>query len=30
VKLSMWAFVHDPIDPAGRLLFNVLAMVAEI
>jgi DNA invertase Pin-like site-specific DNA recombinase len=21
--------VHDPTDPVGRLLFNVLAMVAE-
>lgn len=21
--------VHDPLDPVGRLLFNVLAMVAE-
>jgi DNA invertase Pin-like site-specific DNA recombinase len=21
--------VHDPDDPAGRLLFNVLAMIAE-
>jgi len=21
--------VHDPTDPVGRVLFNVLAMVAE-
>jgi DNA invertase Pin-like site-specific DNA recombinase len=21
--------VHDPVDPVGRLLFNVLAMIAE-
>jgi DNA invertase Pin-like site-specific DNA recombinase len=29
VKLSLGAAVHDPTDPVGRLLFNVLAMVAE-
>ena len=29
VKLSIGGSVHDPIDPGGRLLFNVLAMVAE-
>jgi DNA invertase Pin-like site-specific DNA recombinase len=29
VKLSLGASVHDPTDPVGRLLFNVLAMVAE-
>src|ERR1044072_4846481 len=29
VKLSIGASVHDPTDPVGRLLFNVLAMVAE-
>ncbi len=29
VKLSIGGFVHGPTDPAGRLLFNVLAMVAE-
>jgi len=29
VKLSIGGSVHDPIDPVGRLLFNVLAMVAE-
>lgn len=29
VKLSIGGFVHDPTDPVGRLLFNVLAMVAE-
>ena len=25
----MGGAVHDPTDPVGRLLFNVLAMVAE-
>jgi DNA invertase Pin-like site-specific DNA recombinase len=29
VKLSIGGSVHDPLDPVGRLLFNVLAMVAE-
>jgi DNA invertase Pin-like site-specific DNA recombinase len=29
VKLSLGGSVHDPSDPVGRLLFNVLAMVAE-
>jgi DNA invertase Pin-like site-specific DNA recombinase len=29
VKLSLGGSVHDPNDPVGRLLFNVLAMVAE-
>ena len=29
VKLSIGASVHDPTNPVGRLLFNVLAMVAE-
>jgi hypothetical protein len=29
VKLSFGGVVHDPTDPVGRLLFNVLAMVAE-
>ena len=29
VKLSLGDAVHDPTDPVGRLLFNVLAMVAE-
>ncbi len=29
VKLSLGRSVHDPTDPVGRLLFNVLAMVAE-
>jgi DNA invertase Pin-like site-specific DNA recombinase len=29
VKLSLAGSVHDPTDPVGRLLFNVLAMVAE-
>jgi DNA invertase Pin-like site-specific DNA recombinase len=27
--LSIGGSVHDPTDPVGRLLFNVLAMVAE-
>lgn len=26
VKLSLGGSVHDPTDPVGRLLFNVLAM----
>jgi DNA invertase Pin-like site-specific DNA recombinase len=29
VKLSIGGSVHDPTDPVGRLLLNVLAMVAE-
>ncbi|MGC5627179.1 recombinase family protein [Georgenia sp. Z1344] len=29
VRLQLGASVHDPTDPVGRLLFNVLAMVAE-
>ena len=29
VKLNLGGSVHDPDDPVGRLLFNVLAMVAE-
>jgi len=29
VKLSIGGSVHDPTDPVGRLIFNVLAMVAE-
>jgi len=29
VKLSLGGSVYDPSDPVGRLLFNVLAMVAE-
>jgi DNA invertase Pin-like site-specific DNA recombinase len=29
VKLAIGGSVHDPTDPVGRLLFNVLAMVAE-
>ena len=29
VKLSIGGSVHDPTDPVGRLLFNILAMVAE-
>ncbi|MBT2535132.1 recombinase family protein [Arthrobacter sp. ISL-69] len=29
VKLSIDGSVHDPADPMGKLLFNVLAMVAE-
>lgn len=29
VALSIGASVYDPNDPVGRLLFNVLAMVAE-
>jgi DNA invertase Pin-like site-specific DNA recombinase len=30
VKLNLGGSVHDPADPVGRLLFNVLAMVAVI
>lgn len=29
VVLKIGGSVHDPADPVGRLLFNVLAMVAE-
>jgi hypothetical protein len=29
VKLSIGGSIHGPTDPVGRLLFNVLAMVAE-
>ncbi len=29
VRLSLGGSVYDPADPVGRLLFNVLAMVAE-
>ncbi len=29
VRLSLGGSVDDPTDPVGRLLFNVLAMVAE-
>jgi DNA invertase Pin-like site-specific DNA recombinase len=29
VKLSVGGSSHDPTDPVGRLLFNVLAMVAK-
>src|SRR4051794_15021877 len=29
VELSLGGSVYDPTDPVGRLLFNVLAMVAE-
>jgi DNA invertase Pin-like site-specific DNA recombinase len=29
LKLSLGGSIHDPTDPVGRLLFNVLAMVAE-
>src|SRR3954470_9588915 len=29
VKLSLGGSVHDPTHPVGKLLFNVLAMVAE-
>ena len=29
MKFSLGGSVHDPNDPVGRLLFNVLAMVAE-
>jgi len=30
VKLSLSGSIHDPTDPIGRLLFNVLAVVAAI
>jgi DNA invertase Pin-like site-specific DNA recombinase len=29
VKVSLGGSIHDPTDPVGRLLLNVLAMVAE-
>ncbi len=29
VKLSIGGSIYDPTDPMGKLLFNVLAMVAE-
>ncbi len=29
VKLNLGGSVHDPTDPVGRLLSNVLAMIAE-
>ncbi len=29
IRLNLGGSVHDPSDPVGRLLFNVLAMVAE-
>jgi DNA invertase Pin-like site-specific DNA recombinase len=29
VRLSLGGAVYDPTDPVGRLLFKVLAMVAE-
>ena len=29
MKLNIGGSVHDPTDPVGRLLFNVLAMIAE-
>ena len=29
VRLNLGGSTHDPTDPVGRLLFNVLAMVAE-
>ena len=29
VKLNIGGSVHDPHDPVGRLLFNVLGMIAE-
>ena len=28
-RLNLGGSIHDPTDPIGRLLFNVLAMVAE-
>jgi hypothetical protein len=30
VRLSLGGSIHDPTDPIGRLLFNVLPMVAEL
>jgi DNA invertase Pin-like site-specific DNA recombinase len=29
VRLNLRGSVYDPTDPVGRLLFNVLAMVAK-
>lgn len=29
IKLSIGGSVHDPTDPIGKLLFNVLAMISE-
>ena len=29
VKLNIGGALHDPTDPVGRLLFNVLGMIAE-
>ena len=29
VRLNIAGVLHDPKDPVGRLLFNVLAMIAE-
>ncbi len=29
MKLNIGGSVHDPTDPVGRLLFNVLGMIAE-
>ena len=29
IRLNLGESIHDPTDPVGRLLFNVLAMVAE-
>ena len=29
IRLNLGGSIHDPMDPIGRLLFNVLAMVAE-
>lgn len=29
VTLNIGGSIHDPTDPVGRLLFNVLAMIAE-
>ena len=29
VRLSLGGSVYDPTDPVGRLIFNVLAIVAE-
>ncbi len=29
IRVNLGGSIHDPTDPIGRLLFNVLAMVAE-
>lgn len=29
VRLNLGGSIHDPTDPIGRLLFNVLSMIAE-